>query len=294
MAPTANGVLLPDYRENLAEHVPFCGIGFGNRGVPLDVLAIYLLKAYAPRFTALIVDEFARLNGSNGYLVEQGKQNLIDCFATLDQAYTLKQDILFCSTFMDTPAYLACFEECQTRIAERGLEAMVESTVPESRHEQENAALYAVHEFACVLYMQRQGFDLKIGPSREQEYDRAMHAMDLPMQFAYLLDAYPLGSSRPTPVVHYVPTHYGKDGTGCRIYFSDDEPTVRAKLMQASPEATRYFFRLASVSSFIQSGTILNDDEFFQHNSKRQRRILGDIVCESIMRPYQQVVQDDK
>lgn len=259
--------------------------------MPLDVLPIFLLQACAPQFTLLLVDEFYRLNGVEEEEVIIAERRISKTFGALEKVYQLKPEVIRCSEFMREKEYLSTFAECGEIITQSGLEAKVKETVPFSKRHSASALLYPVHELACVLYLARQGFDLKIGPSKENDYDSIMQTMVFPVDFAYLLDAYPIGTIHPTPIVHYVPTHYAADGSGGRIYFHDGERNVRQKIMQAPPLTINYLFDVVSVAAYIRTGRVLSREDFFHIPIHRQRKMLGDLVVEHIFHPYLGAIQ---
>lgn len=281
------GVLLPDLED--FEQRAFFGIGFGNSRVPIDVLPVYFLSHFLPDFTLLVVDEFLKFNGLDKEQVKEAKAKLAHVLEKLSRLYGREPKTVLCSDFMSTPEYQRIFGEVKARIeGNTELAILALETVPENKIHAPTAREYPIHEFACVKYMAEQGHTLKIGPGTEVVYDRVMCLLGLKMGFAYILDALPLGTKEPEPVVHYVGNHTGENN-GQRLYFGEDKRVVRAKLQQGSDQALRYFARIASVSGHLLGRETLEPEEIDALYNKRLRRETTRLVMDNIIKPYSEV-----
>ena len=92
--------------------------------------------------------------------------------------------------------------------------------------------------------------------------------------FAYLLDAYALGTKTADVVVHYVPTSRGPRN-GQRIFLEDDERKVEQKLQQSCDEALRYFCRIASVSGHLLGLNYYEEAQEYEWKNKSAASFCG-------------------
>ena len=146
-------------------------IARSHTGVPIDILPIYLLSSVLEDFTLLITDEFLKFNGKNEGFVNSCRRNLLETFDRLDSVYRLKPKILLCSDFMNSREYYKVFELIEKEVSGKGLEESILATVPQTRINLQSSKDYPIHEIACVEYLARKGFELKIGPVQEKPYD---------------------------------------------------------------------------------------------------------------------------
>ena len=285
------GVLTPGL-ENIVENIvekSFFGVSFDIQGVPVDVLSIYLLNSYMQNFSILIVDEFLKLNGTNDLIVNKAKNQFLEVFEKLQKLYGYETKLLFCSDFMHLIEYNCIFDELKQEIGRKELTNDVLQTVPENRRSSLSALDYPAHEFACVSYLQKKGYGLKIGPSREKQYDQIMKKLGIEISFAYLLDAFALGCKTADSVVHYVPGSKGPNN-GQRILFGEDERKIKLKLQQGCDEALRYYCKIASVSGFILGKEYLQEAEINSFYGKPLRSITIKLFFDNVVNPFKEVM----
>ncbi len=270
----------------------FTGIGFGIQGVPIDILPIYLLNSFLDNFSILIVDEFLRLNGTDEASLNYGQSKLIQTLDNLDQLYGFNTNTILCSSFMNLRSYKDLFKNLKTRIQRERLTDLVLNTVPENKRHLETARDYPIHEFACVQHLIEQGFSLKIGPSKEREYDIIMASLGFDISFSYVLDAFALGTKTADKVIHYIPQSRGPNN-GQRIFFDDSEYAVREKLLQGCDTALRYFCKISLISGHILGRTSLDESQLKSLTKKKLKKQTIRLVLDNIVRPYREVFKDD-
>lgn len=203
--------------------------------------------------------------------------------------YGFKANILLCSDLMKTEKYIRTFYEAKERIKDAKLADLLLETVPENKRHLDYAIDYPTHELACVQFLITQGFSLKVGPTKEKQYDNMMKLLDFDISFAYLLDAYALGTKTPDVVVHYVPSSRGANN-GQRIFLEDEERIIKAKLQQGCDEALRYFCKIASVSGHLLGLDCLNEMEINSIYGKKLKKEAVRLVLNNIIHPYESVM----
>lgn len=247
------------------------------------MLPIYLLSSVFEDFTLLITDEFLKLNGRSLEFVNSCRNNLLETINSLNNIYRLNPKILLCSDFMKSREYLLEFESVKKSM-NRELEQKLLETVPDGKKHLGSSREYPIHELSCVEYLVRKGFELKIGPNQEKQYDEIMQALDFKISFAYLLDAYSLSKSS-DKIVHYVPNSRGANN-GQRIFFGENERVVTEKLRQGGDDSLRYFCKIASVSGHILGGEYKSLEEISSLNDKKLRSETIRIVLGNIVKPF--------
>jgi len=242
-----------------------------------------------PNLSFLVVDEFLRFNGVSEAVVEYGKTRLIDTLSKLSVLYGFPVDFFCTSYFMHLDKYKEVFDDVKNMLVRRPLlfERLLE-TVPESKRESDSAMDYPIHELACVRYLADRGYELKIGPGKEKAYDGVMQELRFPIDFAYILDAYALGSRTADSVVHYIPSSKGPNN-GQRLFFDDSERVVKQKLQMSCDEALRYFCKVASVSGYLLGGEYLPQDYIEEIYGKLLRKKTTSLVLENIVKPFEEV-----
>lgn len=278
------GVLLPTLDPDTRK--AFLGLGFDRRGVPLDVLPLYLVGACVDSYTLLIVDEFLRINGVKEFAIEQGQEKLLQTLDAFEALYQLDVTRLFCSEFMHASEYEEHVQRVMQGVQRDDLESLLVHTAPPNRQEQ--AMEYALHECACVSYLSESGYTCKVGPRREQLYDQVIAALGIPIAFAYVLDAFALGTKSADAVVHYIPTSRGPNN-GQRILLSHSESLVKRKLEQGCDDALRYLCSVASVSGHLLGLRSYASEELTKLTGKKLKRLAKKLVVENIVRPYAEV-----
>lgn len=143
----------------------------------------------------------------------------------------------------------------------------------------------------CRISEKGKGIEVKLGPSKELIYDKIMRELGLAINFAYVLDAYALGTREPEEVVHYILNHRGVTN-GQRLLL--DEPIYKAesKLFLGPEEASRYLLRVASASGYRLGKDYLHQEEIQSLHGKKLKKIVKKFVLENILKPYKEVVQD--
>ncbi len=213
---------------------------------------------------------------------------MLSLFNDLKRIYGFSPEILLCSEFMSSSRYQGIFSSLKKEIKERNLEDFVRELVPQNKRAVESAIYYPLHEFACVQYLVEQGFLLKIGPAKEQDYDQIMKKLGIGISFAYLLNAYALGTRSADKVIHYVPSSRGPNN-GQRIFFGDDERKASIKLQQGGDEALHYFCKIASVSGQLLGKDYLLQEEINSLSGKKLKQKAIRLVVDNIIKPYQEL-----
>lgn len=244
--PCAKNCLVQADSAQLRDRNVMIGLGFGKSGVPIDILTLLLAAKESSSLLVVVVDEFAVMNGLPKKEVDIQTAKLLDAIGRLTAIYRLPIISLKCSSFMNSSEYQTCFEEVKDLVAQMGLEQNLLESVP-PRYRTNLAALqYPLHEIAVTLHLKRRmGLQVKLGPSKERVYDLIMRAMELPIDFAYAIDALPLCTKHPTPVIHYIPDHLAK---GQRVMLSDSAQQVAERMAQSHESTLRYFVQLASTA----------------------------------------------
>ncbi len=266
------------------------GISYDTQGIPIDVLPIYLLNSFLEDFDLLVVDEFLKMNGKSVEEVKYGREKLLQAIATFDSLYGFSSEPILCSDFMRSEEYLNTFQSTSERIKDAGEEERILETIPLNKRHLPSARDYPVHELACVQFFSDQGFSLKIGPTKEKQYDEIMSSLGFEMEFAYLLDAMALGTKSPDSVVHYLPSSKGPNN-GQRILLEDSLDKALTKLMQGSNDAMRYFNKIASVSGHLLGKDYRQLEEIELSHGKRLKRDTMRLVSDNILKPYKGVLK---
>ena len=266
-------------------------MSYGYQGIPLDVIAIYLLNASLSHFTILIVDEFLRMNQVPENRVVSGRQNVQKVLTSLGKVYGITPNVLLCSEFMNEKGYGEMYDEINEYIkSDSELEQRVLETIPLSKRSLPNAREYPLHEFACVKYLEKhRGIKLKIGPTTEIKYDHIMEELGIGVDYAYLQDAIALGTGDHTsPVVHYLPTSRG-EYNGQRIFFDDELRIVQRKLEQGNRTALRYFYRLGYLCGKLLGKNVGPPEcvEGLRERELKKETII--VVLDNIILPLKQV-----
>jgi hypothetical protein len=228
------------------------------------------------------------MNGKEKERVEYEKDKLVRVIQKFNLLYDLESVPLFCSDFMRSKEYIHTFQQISKKINDAGLIKRVLDTVPKNKKHLASARNYPIHEIACVQFLSERGYSLKIGPTKEKQYDQIMTRLGFDVSFAYLLDAYALGTRTADSVVHYVSTSRGPNN-GQRIFIEDDKRKVKIKLQQGCDEALRYFCKIASLSGHLLGLDYREENEINSLHGKKLKRETIQLVLDNIVKPYQEV-----
>ncbi len=150
---TIVGGILTTYLDN-PNRKAFLGMGFGEGGVPIDILPIYHLSSFVDDFSLLIVDKFLELNGTDKDEVRYLKNKLLGVLGNLKEIYGLNPKIISCSEFMSSGDYLKVFKEVKEQVGENEeLSSRLLETVPDDKRSIPSARDYPIHELACVKFL---------------------------------------------------------------------------------------------------------------------------------------------
>ncbi len=275
------------------EQKAFFGVGFSNGNFPLDLLPIYQLGFCMPDFSLLIVDEFLKLNRECNESVDYNKEKLVKIFGDFSSLYGFSFPIIFCSDFMNSEEYMFIYASlCEKVESDKKILEKIINTIPEKRGSLNSSIDYPVHELACVKYLSEREYELKIGPSKEKQYDEIMKELEFEMNYAYVLDAYALGTKTADEVVHYIPESRGPNN-GQRIFVNDNKRIIRQKLLQSCDTALKYFCKIASVSGCLLGREYLNVDDIERMHGKILKKITVKEVLNNIINPLEEVREND-
>lgn len=278
---------------DLAERVSFLGMGFGYNEIPIDIVGLFLAGFETREYSLLLVDEFQRFNNVPEEYISLGLQRTQGALAGLSHLYGFEPEVILSSSFMRSGSYRDVLREIEEKVEDQGCAEKVMQTVPEKFRDSPKATRYPLNEIACVEFLRRErGIEAKLGPSKELVYDKIMRELDLSVDFAYVIDAYALGTREPEEVVHYIPNHRGLTN-GQRLFL--DEPICKAqsKLLLGPEEASRYLLRLASASGYRLGKDYLPEEDIRSLYGKKLKKIARGFVLENILKPYKEVVQDE-
>jgi len=278
---------------DLAERASFSGMGFGYNGIPIDIVGLFLAGLETKEYNILLVDEFQRFNNVPEEYIVLGLQRTQRALTGLSQLYGFDPEIILSSSFMRSEDYKNILKEIEQKVENQGCAEKVLQTVPEKFRHSPNATVYPLNEIACVEFLRRErGIEAKLGPSKELVYDRIMRELGLGVDFAYVIDAYALGTREPEEVVHYIPNHRGLTN-GQRLFL--DEPIYKAesKLLLGPEETSRYLLKVASASGYRMGKDYLSDEDIQSLHGKKLKKVAKRFVLENILKPYKEVVQDE-
>ncbi len=278
---------------NLAERISFLGMGFGHNGIPIDMVGLFLAGLETKEYNILLVDEFQRFNNIPEDYINLGLQRIQKALAGLSQLYSFEPEIIISSDFMKLASYRDVLKEIEQKVEDQKCTEKILHTVPKKFRGSPNATIYPLNEIACVEFLRREkGVEVKLGPSKELVYDRIMRELCLDVDFAYVIDAYALGTKKPEKVVHYIPNHRGLTN-GQRLFL--DEPIYKAqsKLLLGPEETSRYLLKIASASGYRLGKDYLSDEDIQCLHGKKLKKVAKRFVLENILKPYKEVVQDE-
>lgn len=277
-----------------SERISFLGMSFGYQ-TQIDVVTLFLAGLETKKYSLLLVDEFLRFNNEKEENIQYNLKQIKKSLEILSKVYGFKPEIIVSSDFMRTEEYKKVLEEIKEKIREQKLKERVLETVPREYRESQNPTKYTINEIACVEFLRRfKGMQLKIGPSKEKIYDSIMRDLNLGMDFAYVIDAYALGSREPEIAIHYndsvVDYNPKKNGmVGQRLYLGDSIETAKTKLIMGPEEASRYLLKLASIAGQRLNKNYLSEEERKSLPSKKLKKIARNLVLENILIPYKEL-----
>lgn len=230
----------------------FIGIGVASKGLPLDVMALLLAASEMRSLTVVLVDEFAKINGLSAGEIEHNIRNLQRLIDATNYCYDLKIKVLRSECVMATQNYCKILESVRAQCLTPELQPLLLQTIPNSRRSEDLDFSYTCNEIALSQVMsQGLGYTVKFGPSREKVYDQIMQALQMPIEFCYVVDAMPIGVSRPRSVVHYVSTHLGSVGAE-RILLESGFDVILEQLGRASMRSAAYLNTIANCAAKLR------------------------------------------
>jgi len=268
-------------------------MGFGHQGIPIDIVGLFLVGYQAKKYSLLLVDEFHRFNKVSEEYVSLGLERTKRALENLSSLYKFRPEIIICSDFMKTQEYNAVLKDMEQQVKEKGLTDKLLETVPEKHRQSQDALVYPLNEVACVEFLRKtKGIEVKIGPSKEKPYDDVMQKLGLGISFAYVIDAYALGTREPEQVIHYVPTHKGKTN-GQRLFLDESIHKAESKLLLGPEEALKYLLRLSSAAGYVLGKDCLTQEEIDKLNCRKLKKITRRFVLENIIKPYKEVEKNE-
>lgn len=278
---------------DLSRKISFLGMGFGYNGVPIDLVVLFLAGLETKEYSLLLVDEFQRFNKMLEEHISLGLKKTRKALSGLCKLYGFYPEIIASSDFMRSSNYKTVLKEIEERVKDQGCIERILQTVPVKFRNSPNAAVYTINEIACVEFLRREkGIEAKLGPSKELVYDIIMRDLGLAVDFAYVADAYALGTKDPEEVVHYIPTHKGLTN-GQRLFLNESIYKAESKLILGPEEASRYLLRVASASALRLGKDCLTEDEIQAIHGKKLKKIVKMLVIENVLKPYKEVVKDE-
>ncbi len=285
---STNSPLLKETSEPgllLAGKVCHIGIGCSPKGMPIDVVALLLSADGAAVNHVLVADEFMLLNGTSYAEAQQAGDRTVEAIDAVRRVYGLNVEIVRASEMVASERFRQILRETREQLATPELSEMVRATVPESRRKVDPHGEYAVNEVASTRYlMETSGVQVKIGPAREKLYDRIMQQLGMPISFGYAIDALPLSTRDPRPVVHYIATD-GGETRGARICFQELFVTVGNKLRQMSRPTALYFLALADEAARRRGEIPAPIDRLVSMKDEALRTLVAERLRQHVIQP---------
>ena len=283
---------IPDQLD-LEDSICFTGMGFGYEGVPIDIVTLLLAGINAKKYHLLLVDEFYRFNGMSEALIARGLSKIKLALASLIEIYQLEAKTILSSEIISSANYGETLNEITDIVNQMELESALLSTVPEKHKHSPNPLQYPLNEIACVkFFIENFGTEVKIGPKKEQVYDEIMEALGFTLSFAYVTEAYALGTREPEEVIHYIPSSRGQNN-GQRLFFEDSIQKARSKLLMGPEKAQRQMLELASYSGFLLGKEYLTLEQINEFQKKKLRKATARYTINNILEPYNEVAKDE-
>jgi len=277
---------------SLAERICFLGMGYGYSGVPIDIVTLFLAGLETKQYSILLVDEFQRFNNIPEEYISLGLKRMQRALDGLGKLYEFDPTIIVSSDFMHSKSYRDVLGEIESRVKHQGLMDKLLQTIPE-KYRESSGITYPLNEIACVEFLRRErGIEVKLGPSKEIIYDEVMRELGLAIDFAYVIDAYALGTKEPEKVIHYIPDHRGRTN-GQRLFLDEPLYNAEAKLLLGPEDASRYLLRVASVSGYRLGLDYLSEEEIQNLHGRKLKKVTKKFVLENILKPYRDVVSDE-
>ena len=246
-----------DSPYRISESTAYVGLGYKLRETPIDIISLLLPAASTRELCVLVVDEFQRINRVPESDVIAGAEHLsrtVEAIGGLFRLTSLR--ILLASEEMRSESYPQTRRDIEERISlypdQEKIKALLAATIPPSKRGTASFE-YAISEIAISDHLRRSyGVQVKLGPDREKLYDQIMKELEIPLGFAYAVDALPTGSLKVEPVVHYISTHRGRSRDANRILLEDSESEIRMKLEGSSPQAIAAMERILLVANALR------------------------------------------
>ena len=270
----------------------FVGLGYGKLGVPIDVAVFLLVAPIFDRMQFLVVDQFQRINRVPEQAVLSGASALSKVLRNGIKAYQLSGEVALASELMSTRSFDEILQNTKQQLLKiRSVpegERAILATIPPGRAPD---LTYTLNEIALSKFLRDQvGFSIKVGPERERLYDEVMQRMNVGLEYAYVVDALPACTSRPEPVVHYIPNNFGAYG-GKRIFLQDSPADILKKLAASAPQTLAYLRQLANAASARLGLPIIAGPRFAETPSFECTRAIRDALVEAVVVP---LLQEDR
>jgi len=279
--------------EILEDEKAFFGVGFNGNGVPVDVAGVHLIGNLSGHFSLLLTDEFPALNGENPEDTAKGLQAMEKSLKTLGTVIA-PVPLLRCSDFFDTPAYREILGQVRSRVMTdkrlypvsngkgyviaTDLQSATRDTIP--RHLRGSDIEYSLNEYACVGFLNAQGFGAKAGQDREKLYDGVMQHLFPGMSFVHAKKVYDL-SLAPKDVTQYA----AKPGE-TRIFLDDTGDEAVGKMDSATPQTLRYLATIGAIAGDVSGRSYIEPKRIIGMQGERLRDAAARMVTENILAPY--------
>lgn len=294
------GYLLEKGYEPLLDEKSFFGVGFNKNGVPLDVAGMHLLGNLSDDFSFLMTDTFPSMNGADPADTVLGLQHMRRALKGLNGLYG-SVPLLHCSDFFDSPSLRQIFEQVRNRvmtdkclypisngkgyIVATDLQSATRETIPKHLRSKDGAINYPINEYACVGFLNNQGFRVKTGQDREKLYDRVMQHLFPEMSFVHAKKVYDLS---PTPKEV---TQYAAKPDETRIFLDDPEDEAIRKMGSASPQVLKYLATIGAIAGNISGRPYTNLKSVVgMQGIERLRDAAARMLVENILLPYQRAM----
>ncbi len=223
--------------------------------------AIAFIGAGVYKHTLLVVDTFQEMNKADASYIANGKAALKSQLELLQLAYNFEVNVLETSSFMNTSAYRALYQDVANQITSKSLEMQLSKTLPEGEYD----LTFAFNEVAVCRYMEQEmGMEAKIGQKREKLYDEVIGQVT-GLDFAYLFPFFAFGTGEQikTP---YNPDSGARNG-GKRIMLGDDPERVSEIIKKGPLNAQVALTRIGFAAAALEGKPIYTTEKSLQPES---------------------------